>query len=126
MDYLSYRIVELGSDEIFKYTFAYVSEPGEMLLTEREVENLRKYMNRGGFVLLDDFDGNDQMANLRQQVQRASPNREFVPADGQSSDLQRFLRTSRLERHGAVRPGGNTVYYGLENEHGDIAMIGLL
>ncbi len=35
---MSYRIVELGSDEVFEYPFAYVSEPGEMQLTEREVE----------------------------------------------------------------------------------------
>ena len=29
----SYRIVELGSDDVFEYPFAYISEPGEMDLT---------------------------------------------------------------------------------------------
>ena len=126
VDYLSYRIVELSSDEIFKYPFAYVSEPGEMLLTEREVENLRKYMNRGGFVLLDDFDGNDQMANLRQQVQRAFPNREFVPLTVNHPIFGVFYELQDLNAMAPYVQGGNTVYYGLENEHGDIAMIALL
>jgi hypothetical protein len=40
----SFRIVELGSDEVFDYPFAYVSEPGEMALTEQEVENLREFV----------------------------------------------------------------------------------
>src|SRR3990172_335869 len=36
----SYRIVELSSPEIFQYPFSYVSEPGEMQLTDLEVVNL--------------------------------------------------------------------------------------
>jgi hypothetical protein len=39
----STRVVELGSPEIFEYPFSYVSEPGEMLLTDQEVANLREY-----------------------------------------------------------------------------------
>src|SRR6187431_1402157 len=50
----SYLIVELGSEEVFRYPFAYVSEPGEMELTEQEVLNLREFAARGGFVLMDD------------------------------------------------------------------------
>jgi Domain of unknown function (DUF4159) len=50
----SYRIVELGSDEVFDYPFAYVSEPGEMELTPEEVDNLREFVARGGFILMDD------------------------------------------------------------------------
>ena len=37
----SFRLLELSSPEIFEYPFAYVSEPGEMELTEAEVANLR-------------------------------------------------------------------------------------
>src|SRR5690606_24150976 len=66
----AYRIVELGSDEIFDYPFAYVSEPGEMELTEREVENLREFLGRGGFILMDDFDGPVQWNQMRSQIRR--------------------------------------------------------
>src|SRR5690606_38017769 len=68
---LSYRIVDLGSEEVFQYPFAYVSEPGEMELTEREVLHLREFIDRGGFILVDDFDGPWQLEQLRSQVRRA-------------------------------------------------------
>src|SRR5689334_857785 len=42
VDRLSYRIVELGSPEVFKYPFTYISEPGEMELSDQEVVNLRE------------------------------------------------------------------------------------
>ena len=44
----SYQIVDLGTDGVFDHPFTYVSEPGEMALTDLEVENLRQYVNRGG------------------------------------------------------------------------------
>src|SRR5262249_59063833 len=52
---LSYRIVELGSPEVFDYPIAVVSEPGEMALTDHEVENLRQFIDRGGFCFLVGF-----------------------------------------------------------------------
>ncbi len=44
----AYRLLELSRPEIFDYPFAYVSEPGEMEMTEAEVANLREYIDRGG------------------------------------------------------------------------------
>ena len=44
-----------------------------MELTAQEVENLREFINRGGFVLMDDFDGSWQLETMRSQVQRAFP-----------------------------------------------------
>jgi len=79
VDVMSYRIVDLGSDEVFDYPFAYVSEPGEMALTDKEVANLREFVDRGGFVLMDDFDGFEQLDNMRRQVRRAFPDRDFIP-----------------------------------------------
>src|SRR4051812_27383236 len=66
---LSYRVVELSSPEIFKYPFAYISEPGEMLLSEKEIENLREYIERGGFIMVDDFWRAGRRRRIR-QVQR--------------------------------------------------------
>jgi hypothetical protein len=72
----SYRLLELSDPRIFEYPFAYVSEPGEMELTEAEVENLREYVDRGGFILIDDFD-TWHMDNLREEMQRVFPDRFF-------------------------------------------------
>src|SRR5690606_33120493 len=53
VDLDSYLIVDLGSEEVFDCPFAYVSEPGEMELTDTEMANLREFVHRGGFVLMD-------------------------------------------------------------------------
>ncbi|HET7130604.1 MAG TPA: DUF4159 domain-containing protein, partial [Gammaproteobacteria bacterium] len=73
----SYRLLELSSPEIFEYPFTYISEPGEMEMTEAEVANLREYIDRGGFVLIDDFD-HEHMDNLREEMRRVFGDRRFV------------------------------------------------
>src|SRR5262245_33447958 len=74
----SYRIVQLGSPEVFDYPFAVVSEPGEMALTDHEVDNLREFIDRGGFVLMDDFDGSRDLATLQRNLHLAFPDRDLV------------------------------------------------
>ena len=81
IDRMSYRIQRLGDDDVFDYPFAYISEPGEMDLTPKEVENFREFINRGGFVLMDDFDGSWQLNTMRENVRRAFPDREWVALD---------------------------------------------
>src|SRR5690242_1942100 len=68
---MSYKIVDLGSPEVFDYPFAVVSEPGELALTDQEIVNLREYIDRGGFVVLDDFDGQYDLSVIRRDLHRA-------------------------------------------------------
>src|SRR5712692_3724207 len=51
----SYQIVDIDSPELFKYPFAYLCEPGYLALNAKDVINLREYLDRGGFLLVDDF-----------------------------------------------------------------------
>jgi hypothetical protein len=109
----SYRIVELGSDEVFDYPFAYVSEPGEMALTEQEVVNLREFVNRGGFILMDDFDGVWQFETMRSQVERAFPDKYFGPLPLAHGSYRALFDLPDLERMARHVPGDEIVYYGL-------------
>ena len=52
---MSYVIVDLESEDIFRYPFLYFSEVGEMNMTEKEVTNFREYLNRGGVAMINDF-----------------------------------------------------------------------
>lgn len=119
----SYRIVELGSDEIFDYPFAYVSEPGEMELTEQEVVNLREFVARGGFILVDDFDGAWQWAQFRSQVRRAFPLRDFVPVPLDHEVFRVHTQLENLQSMSAHVPGGEIIYYGMYGDNGDIAVL---
>lgn len=50
-----YKVLTFADDEIFKYPFIYACEIGYLTLSETEVENLREYLLRGGFLMVDDF-----------------------------------------------------------------------
>lgn len=71
--------VILGFDdpELFKYPFAYVSEPGRWSLNEKEAAGLRAYLQKGGFVMFDDFLGRDFLI-LEDIMARALPEARFL------------------------------------------------
>jgi hypothetical protein len=109
----SYLIVELGSEEVFNYPFAYVSEPGEMELTDQEVENLREFAARGGFVLMDDFDGPVQWEQMNSQMMRAFPGSVFVPLTVEHPVFRAYAPPESLEAMAEHVPGGEITYFGL-------------
>lgn len=51
------RVVDLDGDEIFNYPFLYVVEPGHWNLSEKQARKLREFIDRGGFLMTDDFHG---------------------------------------------------------------------
>jgi hypothetical protein len=120
----SYRGIELSSPEIFQYPFAYISEPGEMELTEAEVLNLREYIERGGFILIDDFD-TWHMDNLREEMRRVFPERNFERLSVDNPIFDLVYAVSSLESMAPHVPGGDPVYYGLDNSKGQIAVVAL-
>lgn len=120
---LSFRIVELGSPEVFDYPFAYVSEPGEMELTEQEVINLREFIGKGGFVLMDDFDGPVQWSTMRSQVLRAFPDRDFRPVPLDHPVFSVHTPLENLQAMSDHVPGGEITYYGLYNPDGSIGIL---
>ena len=69
-------IVKLTDEELFDYPFLYLIEPGHMMLSEAEVLNMRKYLNNGGFIMVDDFWGNDEWFTFYQNLKRVFPNKE--------------------------------------------------
>ena len=47
--------VALDDPELFKYPIAYIIEVSWWTLTDREAAGLRSFMQKGGFVIVDDF-----------------------------------------------------------------------
>ncbi len=52
--------VEVGSAEIFNYPFLHMTGHGRWALNEAEAQNLRKYLESGGFLHIDDNYGLDE------------------------------------------------------------------
>ena len=53
-------------------------EPGDMYLDEAEVVALRQYLLNGGFLMVDDFWGEDEWDNFYEKIKRVFPDREPV------------------------------------------------
>lgn len=123
VDPMSYRIVELGSEEIFDHPFTYVSEPGEMELTEQEVDNLREYVRRGGFILIDDFDGSVQLGQLQSQMRRAFPERNLVPLTIEHPIFDLVFDVEDLKGMAPYVPGGDPQYLGFMNDRNHVAIV---
>ena len=49
------NVLTLDDPELFKYPVAYIIEVGWWTLTDREAAALRAYIQKGGFVIVDDF-----------------------------------------------------------------------
>jgi hypothetical protein len=118
----SYRLLELSSPEIFEYPFAYVSEPGEMELTDEEVVNLREYIDRGGFILIDDFD-TWHMDNLREEMSRVFPDRAFERLRVENPMFDLVYKVEDLDALADYVQGDDPVYYGLVNSAGQVAVV---
>src|SRR5690242_1526738 len=63
------NIISMEDPQIFKYPVAYLSEPGGWYPNEKEIENLRKYWQKGGFIIVDDFGRND-IYHFQEIIQR--------------------------------------------------------
>jgi len=76
----SFQLVDIDGKEIFEFPFVYMSEPGYLNLLPADIKNLREYLDRGGFLLMDDFRGNEfdmsQFENMKEQMRKLYPDRE--------------------------------------------------
>ncbi|MCR9295258.1 MAG: DUF4159 domain-containing protein [bacterium] len=69
-------VVDLTDPSLFDYPFLYMIEPGNLMFGEEEVVALRKYLTNGGFMMVDDFWGEDEWWNFYREMKRVFPDRE--------------------------------------------------
>ncbi len=69
-------ILELTDPRIHDYPWLYMIEPGDIYLSDEEVAGLQRYLNQGGFLMVDDFWGEDEWYTFYQQIKRVFPDRE--------------------------------------------------
>ncbi|MCS7086520.1 MAG: DUF4159 domain-containing protein [Bacteroidia bacterium] len=74
--YLEEEVVEPGSALIFQYPMLYITGHGNIEFTPSEVENLRKYLYAGGFLLMDDNYGLHEYA--KREIKKLFPDVPLV------------------------------------------------
>jgi Domain of unknown function (DUF4159) len=70
--------VRPGDPEIFEYPFVYGVEVGRWYLSDEEALNMREYLLRGGFLMVDDFHGSAQWEGFMESMRRVFPDREVL------------------------------------------------
>jgi len=118
----AYQVVDIDSKDLFKYPFAYLCEPGFLDLQPEDVVNLKHYLDRGGFILVDDFRGRYHFDNFRFQLKKVYPDRDLVPLDINNPIFHSFFDIDTLD----IPPpyGFNAVeFWGLLDAKGNLQMI---
>ena len=67
------NVHDFDDPELFRFPLAYLSEPGYWFPEETEVLGLRDYLNKGGFLIVDDFHFANEWAVFEQAIRRVLP-----------------------------------------------------
>ncbi len=65
-------------DDVYNWPWLCAGEMGDWKLTEPQVLKLRDYLERGGFLMLDDFWGSEEWARFYESMRLVFPDRPIV------------------------------------------------
>ncbi len=63
------------ADDVFNFPWLYAVEVGRWQLTDTQVKQMRDYLLRGGFFMVDDFHGSREWASFMESMQKVFPDR---------------------------------------------------
>jgi hypothetical protein len=132
VSYLAPRMDEISSvraddPELFHYPVAYVIEVDWWAMTDAEAANLRAYLQKGGFLIVDDFKvrggfgrfgtgdegGGGGLAAFEDNMKRVIPEGEFVDMDSSQPVFHAFFEIASLENFPQAYVAGRPVFRGL-------------
>jgi hypothetical protein len=107
--------------ELLKYPVAYLTEPGYWVPTDEEVEGLRRYLAKGGFLIVDDFYDpyfryGREWQTFEAGFRRVLPEGEIVPMDVSHPIFNTFFHVESLAIPYPDRRGGRELmgeFYGV-------------
>jgi hypothetical protein len=68
--------VAVGSRDLFRYPFVFMTGHGNVTMNATELQNLRRYLDRGGFLFIDDDYGMDKY--VRPLINQLFPDEELI------------------------------------------------
>jgi hypothetical protein len=68
--------VDVGSAELFLYPFVHMTGHGNVVFSNNDVQNLRNYLNAGGFLHIDDNYGMDEY--VRKEIKKLYPDAALI------------------------------------------------
>jgi hypothetical protein len=90
------NIYDMDDPALFRYPIAYLSEPGYWFPSEKEAAGLRTWLQKGGFLIVDDFYFN-QWQNFEQSMRMVLPRAQFVPLTVDHPIFDSFFHIESLD-----------------------------
>jgi len=131
------RHLKLTDDRIFQYPFLWLQQAGYWNPSDVDLDRLREYLLRGGFLMLDDFHGEGEWENFQFYIQRALPEFPIVDIAPNDPVMQiffdidqqtqipgdRHLRGIRANGEPIVQMQGPPHWRGIYDEKGHLMVI---
>ena len=70
--------LEISDPKLFRYPFIYIVEPGDIHFSDEEAATLRRYLLHGGFLMIDDFWGEDEWEVMAEAMEKVFPDRKWI------------------------------------------------
>lgn len=120
----SEEVIDVDDDAVYNWPWLYAVEVGHWSLSDSQAKRLRTYLDRGGFLMVDDFHGAQEWAVFMAGLDRIFPDRAVVDIDDQDPifhvlyDLQnrvqvpgrRYIYTGQTYERDGVEPRWRGVY----------------
>jgi len=70
------QTVEVGSSDIFQFPFLHMTGHGNVFFSDSDIENLRNYLESGGFLHIDDNYG--MQPYITKELKKVFPNKDLI------------------------------------------------
>ncbi|MGE0815812.1 MAG: DUF4159 domain-containing protein [Vicinamibacterales bacterium] len=109
-------VVRLTDDALFQCPFALMEDAGTLHLSDVEVERLRQYLLKGGFLFVSDYHGTWARQQFDEEMDRVLPRNRYPIVDLTPPDhpiWKSFFPVTRLPQMASIqtwrRSGGGTI-----------------
>lgn len=112
------NVLSLEDPDIFQYPILYIIEPSWWKITDAEARALRAYLDKGGFVIVDDFKtetwmGGRGWAQFADNMARMDPEARFVDLPLSHAIFHQFFEIDSLEVFPQAYNAGRPIFRGL-------------
>jgi hypothetical protein len=91
------NVYDFDDPELLRHPLAYLSEPGYWYPSNSEVLGLRQYLQKGGFLIADDFHFPNEWAVFEDAMLRVLPNAQIKRLDLSHPIFNNFFQIKTLE-----------------------------
>lgn len=107
------NILAFDDPELTRYPIAYVCEVGFWAPSPSEVQGLREYLQKGGFLIVDDFRSDWELYNFQEQMRRVLPGYRLHQLDVSHEIFHSFFDIPDLDLAPPTYRGLTPAYFGI-------------